>query len=375
MNIQKWMKEIQDEFDISDNQIIAAAIDSARNMTRATDDFIKNLAIGEEADREDGVEVEFTEDEPEPEPDEQEEGVREDNRFDNDVAKAIQMDLDVDDNVDENDDDSDADDSEWQALYEGYEDIAAIRMHCVAHKLQLAIKDYFDENVRIKRLLTVAQKLAAKLRNPIMRQILSDAKMNQAKLDQVTRWSSTYLMLVQLLQMKEFCVQKAPLFPGLHLTPAVWKDFEDLCDALKPLAELTTRLQHEQLDVTQFVAHWKLAIICLDKLNTVKSKGLLRCVRKRQIPIFENLMVNACIYLDKRFSFTLAPGEINNAKKMIFRTWRKRKWLEGEVADPDDDVDVETPGPDTFTTSVDEMDGYLDGGYLQGLMEAQARRK
>ena len=45
-NIQKWLKEGQDEFGISNNQLLTFTIDSAANMTKAVDDFIE--ALGEE---------------------------------------------------------------------------------------------------------------------------------------------------------------------------------------------------------------------------------------------------------------------------------------------------------------------------------------
>lgn len=55
VNIQKWIQEDQHKFEIIDPQIIALAIDSARNMTRAVDDFIDNLSKEEnESDEDDG---------------------------------------------------------------------------------------------------------------------------------------------------------------------------------------------------------------------------------------------------------------------------------------------------------------------------------
>lgn len=37
INIQKWLKEAQDEYGISDNQLLTLTIDSAANMTKAID--------------------------------------------------------------------------------------------------------------------------------------------------------------------------------------------------------------------------------------------------------------------------------------------------------------------------------------------------
>lgn len=67
-NIQKWIAEGQSEFTITDTQIIAMSIDSARNMIRAVDDFITNLAEDEmelrddENDSQDGEEETFDKD-------------------------------------------------------------------------------------------------------------------------------------------------------------------------------------------------------------------------------------------------------------------------------------------------------------------------
>lgn len=206
----------------------------------------------------------------------------------------------------------------------------AVRIHCVAHKLQLAINDFLWKNQMNNRLITLAQKLAAKLRNSIVRTMISDAKLKQAILDQKTRWNSTYLMIVRLLDLKEFCEQKSQLLKGLNVSGSKWSSFQEIQEVLKPVAELTARLQHEQLDVTQFVAYWKLAMFKIEKQESGRAADLRRCIEAREQAIFSNRLISCAIYLDKRFSFTLTAEEIVASKNFVLQIWRKKRTLAGE---------------------------------------------
>lgn len=172
--------------------------------------------------------------------------------------------------------------------------------------MQLAINAFLWKDPRNANIIVIAQKLAAKLRNPSVRSLIEAEKLKQAIMDQKTRWNSTYLMISRLLELKEFCENKADIIKGLHITARQWKQLEEISIILKPVAQLTTRLQSEQLDVSQFVYHWKMAMFALDRQGSQGNAGKLRqLIKVRELKVFDNLVIKTAIYLDKRFSFCL----------------------------------------------------------------------
>lgn len=56
-NIQSWIKDGQNQYKIVDQQIIALAIDSARNMTKAVDNFIAEILSAEQINLRDNDEI------------------------------------------------------------------------------------------------------------------------------------------------------------------------------------------------------------------------------------------------------------------------------------------------------------------------------
>lgn len=345
VNIQKWIKDGQHEYEIIDQQILSLAIDSARNMTRAADDFIGNLSKeATQSDEDVKVDIELQMDE-------------ELSPFSDDPLKEIEE-LD---GKDQSDEDEEITDEPCDVLE------SAFRIHCVAHKLQLAVNDFLWKNHLNKRLILKAQKLAAKLRNSIVRSLISDAKLNQAVLDQKTRWNSTYLMIVRLLGLKDFCESKSPPFKGLNIPERTWKNLQEMQDVLKPVAELTSRLQHEQLDVSQFVAYWKLAVFKISSQGSQKAAELMKCVELREKPIFANRLVQCAIYLDKRFNFILSNEETVASKTFVMQIWRKKRALAGEN---DDESDEEPEACNTENDTDTEMNQF--GAFLNNLAQAQA---
>lgn len=316
-NIKKWIQDAQIEFDITNHQIISLAIDSARNITKAVDDFIDE--IEEQAD---------------------------DDLMNDNIQIFCEQTEITDDELDliaQNDEDEDEDPQNYECNGE-IGDVATVRVHCTAHKLQLAVNDFIWKNNSVKRTVVMSQRLAAKLRNSIVRPYITESGLNQAILDQKTRWSSTYAMLERLLELKMFCKQKENVFKGLAFSDTNWDNVTTLCEALKPLALLTTRLQAEQLDVSQFIYLWThFAVFKLERLaeSNNKAESLRKCVKVREQPIFENVVVVAATYLDKRFQQTLDTNAIERAKSFIMKVWRKKNIVAGEVETYQDDSSVQ----------------------------------
>ena len=99
------------------------------------------------------------------------------------------------------------------ACYEN-EDIATYKINCVVHQLQLAIVKFLRLKSNAK-LLASSRALAANLRTPSMRNKIKQEGIKNATIDQVTRWSSTCLMLENLLNLQDFCSKHQDYIKGI----------------------------------------------------------------------------------------------------------------------------------------------------------------
>lgn len=316
-NIAKWIKDGQNEYSISDNQILGLSVDSASNITLGVDLFIEKLQYLDE---------------------------------DNDLMQVI--------NFETTDIDQSFQIVEQTPLELGTLEETSVRVHCVVHRLQLGINDVLSGDKTLNKLLVVSKKLSAKLRNPLLRIQLQHEGLNMAILDQETRWSSSFRMLGRLLQLENFCKNQAKHVPGLHLSEIVWKKLKELYEALAPVAELTQQLQSEKLDVTQFVSFWKTAMYKLEKVDNITSKKLRESIRKREKLIFSNKIVISSIYLDKRFSFLLKPDEIKIARNFIYSVSTKQKILNGSSEEMHENLlETSQDKEDSFEKAMQELAG------------------
>lgn len=188
------------------------------------------------------------------------------------------------------------------------------------------------------RVLVFAQKLAAKLRNQTVRKLLRQADLPFARLDQLTRWNSTYNMLQSLLNLEEFCKENSDTIPSLKVPDAKWKAFKSISAVLEPLAKLTTELQAENLFATDFILKWKAMVLNLDKMRTTHSKLLIKYILIREKEIFANQLMKAVQYLDKRTNTLMTAEDKAKAKEVIRMVVAKKREL---LKVPVDDEDVQ----------------------------------
>lgn len=117
-------------------------------------------------------------------------------------------------------------------------------VRCGVHTLQLAILD----GLRIPQAGTIvanARKLAVEARKPKVSAELKKAKKLAVILDQETRWSSTYMMLDRIVQLKSILVElgNRNVIKGPMLFSSQWKQLEELRDLLHKPAVVTSQLQ------------------------------------------------------------------------------------------------------------------------------------
>lgn len=188
VNIQKWLKGAQDEYGISNNQLLTITIDSAANMTKAVDIFIQ--AIDDEKQLF-GIQQENDE-----------------NINEEDPGYSLHHQINENEDLAETSEDQE----EHEELYFGLA-LSATRIHCAVHKLQLGINDFLRQKP-FARVIAVALKLTAKLRTPTARRLLKQENLKCPVMFQETRWSSTLNMLDRLLELEEFCKRNQDLWKG-----------------------------------------------------------------------------------------------------------------------------------------------------------------
>lgn len=131
VNIQRWINEAMDQYGISEDQLIAITIDSGANVTRAVDDLILDLEDGDQEPNE--IPVDF-----------------------NDLLET--------DEYEETDEDEDqdfeleAEDEVDPELENVVVELKTTRVHCAAHKLQLAVNGYLLKDETNLALVVLAQK-------------------------------------------------------------------------------------------------------------------------------------------------------------------------------------------------------------------------
>lgn len=189
VNIQKWIKKAQDDYNISNSQLLTFTIDSAANMTKAVDSFIDDM----------NNEEQLLEDQEKEENDEE---------FEDDSGHSLHVEIDENDDVVEIFDDR-------QGCEQFYDlTLPATRIHCAVHRLQLGVNDFLRKKPFVK-VITIAQKLTAKLRTPTARLLLKKENLKSPIMFQETRWSSTLKMLDRLLELKDFCKENQELWKGM----------------------------------------------------------------------------------------------------------------------------------------------------------------
>ncbi|XP_057691466.1 zinc finger BED domain-containing protein 4-like [Corythoichthys intestinalis] len=111
---------------------------------------------------------------------------------------------------------------------------------CVVHTLQLVV-NMIQKEISINRLLSKVRQLVKLFHKSSVCQFC------QFKLvkDCPTRWSSTYLMISRLLQIKNSVVQVADGMNWDYLSPSEWQRLTALKDLLLPFAEHTQMLQSD----------------------------------------------------------------------------------------------------------------------------------
>ncbi|KAL2078914.1 hypothetical protein ACEWY4_024658 [Coilia grayii] len=116
---------------------------------------------------------------------------------------------------------------------------------CVVHTLQLVV-NMIQKDASVNRLLSKVRVLVKLFRKSSVatERLLQLCHLTLVK-DCPTRWSSTYLMISRLLEIKDSVVQVADGMSWDYLLPSKWQRLTALRDLLFPFAEHTQMLQSD----------------------------------------------------------------------------------------------------------------------------------
>lgn len=119
------------------------------------------------------------------------------------------------------------------------------RTPCIVHTLQLVV-NMIQKDASVSRLLGKVRALVKLFRKSSVatERLLQLCQLTLVK-DCPTRWSSTYLMISRLLQIKDSVVQVADGMSWDYLLPSEWQRLTALRDLLLPFTEHTQMLQSD----------------------------------------------------------------------------------------------------------------------------------
>jgi K+/H+ antiporter YhaU regulatory subunit KhtT len=206
------------------------------------------------------------------------------------------------------------------------------------HKLQLAVNAFMWKTPNVSKIIADATKFSAKLRTPLVRLRMQVENVNNAIMNQVTRWNSSYLMLERLLTLKNFCmsVESEKGFEEISLTSSKWAQIEKIVTVLEPVAKLTTQLQSQDLLVPDFAYFWFAMKRKLEENPLNETKLLLRHIQEREKIIFQNPIVLAGWFLDKNLNVLMNDDQKFEAKKMIRQIMHKFNKLNSTYVQDDE---------------------------------------
>jgi hypothetical protein len=120
-----------------------------------------------------------------------------------------------------------------------------VRTPCVVHTLQLVV-GMIKKETSVNKLLDKVRSLVKLFRKSSVatERLLKECKLTLVK-DCPTRWSSTYIMINRLLQVKDSVVKVADGMTWDYLLPSEWQKLTAVKELLSPFAEHTQMLQSD----------------------------------------------------------------------------------------------------------------------------------
>ena len=208
------------------------------------------------------------------------------------------------------------------------------RLSCFSHTLQLVIHR-FSEVKSFKKVLGAAHQVAKRV-NKSTKATEKLIALSGKKLvsDCPTRWSSTYLLVSRMIEVRAALTEILQEMEWDNLATSEWKLLESICELLHPFAQYTSLLSGEEYTTISAVVPAIMELeLHLDEMKDQRGLGgavaLLRSELKRRFdkilnpkaPDYEPIFVLATA-LDPRYKVVLNTEQLTSAKTEILHQLR-----------------------------------------------------
>lgn len=159
----------------------------------------------------------------------------------------------------------------------------------------------------MKPQLLKVRKAVKTLRKGPYKRMFKVSQRKLPKLDCVTRWNSTFLMIERLLAEKEFICSLTEGDKEKVIDDGLWEFIAHFCAAYSPVAEATIKLQGSQITFGDFFLIWEKCTYELKNSNNNLSLIVAQKMDERRRKLMDKPLFLAAIYLDQRINFRNSP--------------------------------------------------------------------
>lgn len=200
----------------------------------------------------------------------------------------------------------------------------AFGIHCAAHTTELAVRDGLKVSIEEGKIIEKARSMIKKLRNDNMMSLITLKKLPKPFVDNITRWSSVYMMLKSLLKLRQLCEELSCTNDDFVVDSEFWNSLSTITNILKFPADALQKLQKSSLALSDVYGIFTLCCLQLEKMEVHKlAANLLIELKRREPTILKSTSMYACMYLDPRFQCALNQNEKDQAKKHLAVLYRK----------------------------------------------------
>lgn len=213
---------------------------------------------------------------------------------------------------------------------------------CMAHSLQLAVNDVITTSDVYKTIISKALSLVIILRTPTILALIKAKGLKKPIRNVITRWNSTYNMIIRLSELRDFCEEMKVVYPTLAICNNDWRKMEQIIKTLKYPYATTLRLQSENLTMSEAYAAWFKCKLELSKIGDAYSIPLKSSIVKREKTLLTKCgpMISA-VFLDPRYQNLLSADEKEFAKAHLVCVYRHLLLLEKKEKQPEnEDIEI-----------------------------------
>ena len=200
-----------------------------------------------------------------------------------------------------------------------------LSIRCAAHTLQLGIHDFVKEKT-IHEIISRGREVIKQLKSTQVLRLIKQEKAIKPKLDNDTRWNSTYMMLKSLIDLELFINKFKHLFPKIELSGEDWLEIKLLVNILDLPYFTTMQLQKEEFTLTDFYIEWIKLKQDIKNIKNKYSETFIKILEIRIEKLLNNDAMLCAMYLDPRCQSSVAKSKKERIKKklLLIHLYNKR---------------------------------------------------